>query len=245
LFIVQDQSWKEYSSSKLPGIKERVEAIKKIIPPFTKYLTGSHITPITAGPIVRSEYVTSVRPNQTMLDWKKIQRDYPQFTHYPEAHSVTLVKIGSSPPNAYATTTSLNFNKNFTPKEWGVIYAHELGHYFGNTGLGLYEKYHKWKGPGDKHCPYNCLFHHYMSCGNIADGNEEAVYDTFVRSRQINTEIADPKDPPMTPPVAVTTKTGDEEHVSAFIKRARTPQPPSPYGAVGQRIQIGRRRNLN
>jgi len=67
----------------------------------------------------------------------------------------------------------------------------------------------------------------------------------FLWDKDINTETADPKDPPMTPPVAVTTKTGDEEHVSAFIKRARTPQPPSPYGAVGQRIQIGRRRNLN
>jgi len=189
LFIVQDQSWKEYSPSKLPGIKERVEAIMKIIPPFTKYLTGSHIRPITAGPILWSEYskiTESSDPNigpVTGLDWEKIQSEYPQLTHYPEAYTVTVVRIGSSPPNAYATTTSLNFNKNFTPKEWGVIYAHELGHDFGNTGFGLYEKYHKWKGPGDKHCPYNCLFHHYMSCGNIADGNEEAVYDTFVRPR--------------------------------------------------------------
>jgi len=183
LFVVQDQSWKEYSPSKLPGIKERVEAIMKIIPPFTNYLTGSSIRPITAGPIVRSEYITSVRPNQTMLDWKKIQRDYPQLANYPSANDVMVVKIGSIPPNAYATTSSLNFNNNFTPKEWGVIYAHELGHYFGNARLGLYEKYHSWDPGGDKHCPYNCLFHHYMPCGNIAVGNEEAIYDNFVRPR--------------------------------------------------------------
>lgn len=121
----------------------------------------------------------------------------------------------------------------------------QIGEAYGfvGRGLGEIEKFRD-EAPGlylnrAAYALREVIMEHYWGQGPI----------DFLWGEDINTEIPVPKDPPMTPPVAVTTKTADEEHVSAFIKRATskpTPSPwtPSPYATVTQGRQI-RRRNLN
>ena len=79
--------------------------------------------------------------------------------------------------NAFAIKNLLNLKHNFSAEEWAVIYFHELGHLFDHSPH--WRMYHEFPGVGDNHCAYDCLFHHYSSCGNIAVGREEEIFKHF------------------------------------------------------------------
>jgi hypothetical protein len=74
-------------------------------------------------------------------------------------------------------------SNGFNEEKWAVIYFHELGHKYGDGPRRLHHQYHEFR-LGDQHCPYNCIMHHYVGCGNIAVGKEQQVFDYFTKTNK-------------------------------------------------------------
>jgi hypothetical protein len=190
LFIINDQ-YDRYDNRE-GYYRECVEAIKKITPHFTNYMTNGKVSNIEViGTILASEYSETIAPTDVGAETSR-----PRRRMGPSKGGTRLLidkldkefgphrRIAITTGGGYAIPGSYHIlGSHDSPKKWAVIHCHELAHYLGNPRPAAYGTYHTRFGGGDIHCPYNCLMHHYLPCGNIAAGNEEAVYDTFVRRR--------------------------------------------------------------
>lgn len=191
LFMIDDNN--DQYDNRVSYYRECVEAIKKITPHFTKYLTNGKVNLEVVGPIFRSKYSKDIpalnfgaepsRPTGTGqgLGKKKggnvLLKDKLEEEFGP--HKIIQISRG----RGYATTATYHMlGSTKTPQSWAEIHCHELCHYLKvNREPRSYGIYHTGWGAGDTHCPYNCLIHHYVSCGNIAARHEGAIYDRFVR----------------------------------------------------------------
>ena len=157
-----------------------VTAMQAMIPAAVEYLSGGKHKIETIALIREDEYRVSTREGRgSRFNREKLEKQYPQIPKGKNIEHIKLIemKSGGVLGGGYATSSIINLKHGFSPEEWAVIYFHELGHLFGHSPH--WRMYHEFPGGGDKHCAYDCLFHHYDSCGNIAVGREKEIFKHF------------------------------------------------------------------
>jgi len=190
LFVIDD--YNDQYDNRDSYYRNCVEAIKKITPHFTKYLTNGKVNLEIVGPIFKSKYSKYIpalnfgaepsRPTGTGQGLRRkggtaLLKDKMEEEFGPHRIIQITAGRGYAMPQSYHILGSTR-----TPQSWAEIHCHELCHYLGgNLNPRSYGIYHTGWRAGDTHCPYNCLIHHYISCGNIAARHEGAIYDRFVR----------------------------------------------------------------
>lgn len=190
LFMIDDNN--DQYDNRDSYYRNCVEAIKKITPHFTKYLTNGKVNLEVVGPIFRSKYSKYIpapnfgaepsRPTGTGQGLRRkggtaLLKDKMEEEFGPHRIIQITAGRGYAMPQSYHILGSTR-----TPQSWAEIHCHELCHYLaGNLNPRSYGIYHTGWGAADTHCPYNCLIHHYISCGNIAARHEGAIYNRFVR----------------------------------------------------------------